>query len=70
MILKIIEDPNISENSYVFIKDEVHKYCELKEDIRKDIKIPLSYFQKKGWLNMVVGKCWWIYLKKKKSNNA
>ena len=48
MILKIIEDPNISENSYVFIKDEVQKYCELKEDIRKDIKIPLSYFQKKG----------------------
>ena len=48
MILKIIEDPNISENSYVFIKDEVQKYCELKEDIRKDIKIPLSYFQKKA----------------------
>ena len=51
MILKIIEDPNISENSYVFIKDEVQKYCELKEDIRKDIKIPLSYFQKKAnWI--------------------
>ena len=48
MILKIFEDPNISENSYVFIKDEVQKYCELKEDIRKDIKIPLSHFQKKA----------------------
>ena len=51
MILKIIEDPNISENSYVFIKDEVQKYCELKEDIRKDIKIPLSHYQKKAdWI--------------------